>query len=89
MYWAIVTITTVGFGDLTPQTSLGRFLASLLMLLGYAILAVPTGIMSSELLRADRENPAQPEITPPCGTCGAGAHAGDAVFCRRCGSALG
>lgn len=84
MYWAVVTVTTVGFGDITPQTPVGRFLASLLMVFGYAIIAVPTGIMSSEMVRGER-----PVDSLRCGNCGIDEHAADAGFCRCCGAALG
>jgi voltage-gated potassium channel len=91
MYWTIVTLTTVGYGDISPVTPLGRFLASLVMILGYGVIAVPTGIVTTELVRADREGPpvlggARPTA---CETCGATGHAADARFCRRCGAALG
>lgn len=84
MYWAIVTITTVGFGDVTPQTPFGRLLASVLMILGYAIIAVPTGIVSTEMMQGAR--PAA-RLTS-CTTCGAADHAVDAKYCRLCASAL-
>ncbi|MBW3544522.1 MAG: ion transporter, partial [Bacteroidetes bacterium] len=86
MYWAIVTLTTVGFGDITPSTPLGQFLATVLMLLGYGIIAVPTGIVSSELTKADRIMHA-PEVTS-CAKCKPEDHAPDADFCRFCGSKL-
>lgn len=86
MYWAIVTLTTVGFGDITPLTPLGQFLATILMLLGYGIIAVPTGIVSSELTKADRIMHA-PEVTA-CAKCKPEDHAEDADFCRFCGSKL-
>ena len=59
MYWVIVTITTVGYGDITPQTTMGQFLASIIMILGYAIIAVPTGIVTSEInrIRKEKEEP--------------------------------
>lgn len=83
IYWAIVTLTTVGYGDIAPQTVLGRFVASALMVLGYGIIAVPTGIVTLELDRASRGDEGA-----RCPRCGAGHHAGDARFCRRCGGAL-
>lgn len=86
MYWAIVTLTTVGFGDITPSTPLGQFLATVLMLLGYGIIAVPTGIVSSELTKADRIMRA-PEVAA-CAKCKPEDHAPDADFCRFCGSKL-
>ena len=83
VYWAIVTLTTVGYGDISPQTPLGQFLASIVMILGYAILAVPTGIVSVELARADTKI-----STQCCRSCGAEGHRHDAVFCRMCGEQL-
>lgn len=85
MYWAVVTLTTVGYGDLTPATTLGRALAVVLMLTGYGIIAVPTGIVTAELTRAV----AQPISTQACPSCGAGGHESDAKYCRQCGDLLG
>jgi voltage-gated potassium channel len=85
MYWAIVTLTTVGYGDIAPQTGLGKTLAGIVMVLGYGIIAVPTGIVTAELTttrRGDRV-PAQ-----ACPACGAEGHAPDASYCRRCGEVL-
>ncbi|SEL84226.1 voltage-gated potassium channel [Stigmatella aurantiaca] len=84
MYWAIVTMTTVGFGDITPKTVYGQFIASVLMVMGYGILAVPTGIVSVELAAASRQRP----DTQACPGCGAQGHDLDARFCKRCGTAL-
>jgi voltage-gated potassium channel len=84
IYWAVVTLTTVGYGDLAPATTLGRALAVVLMLTGYGIIAVPTGIVTAELTRAI----GQPISTQACPACGAGGHEADAVFCRRCGNRL-
>lgn len=84
IYWAIVTLTTVGYGDLSPQTPLGRFVASIVMLLGYAILAVPTGIVTSEILAARIQKPS----TEACPACGADGHDPDARHCKYCGAAL-
>lgn len=84
IYWAIVTLTTVGYGDLAPQTTLGRILASFVMLLGYAILAVPTGIVTSELISAR----SRPPSTEACPACGHAAHDLDALYCKRCGAKL-
>lgn len=84
IYWAVVTLTTVGYGDIAPQTPLGKGLAVVVMLLGYGIIAVPTGIVSLELSRASA-----PGMNPQaCPGCGAEGHDGDAAFCKRCGSAL-
>jgi voltage-gated potassium channel len=84
IYWAIVTMTTVGFGDIVPQTVAGRVVASLLMVMGYAIIAVPTGIVTVELGAAAR----QAANTRVCPRCGAAGHDEDAHFCKRCGSRL-
>ena len=84
IYWAVVTLTTVGYGDLAPATTLGRALSILLMLTGYGIIAVPTGIVTVELTRAS----AQPVSTQACPGCGLAAHEHDARYCRRCGTKL-
>jgi voltage-gated potassium channel len=84
MYWAIVTLTTVGYGDIAPQTVIGQLLASIVMILGYGIIAVPTGIVTVELAQARRV----PITTEACPDCGAGGHDGDAAFCKFCGARL-
>ncbi len=81
IYWTIVTITTVGYGDIAPATPLGQSLASVIMLLGYAIVAVPTGIVTVELTRS---RPAKRS----CPGCAGDDHDVDARFCKRCGMAL-
>ena len=81
MYWAVVTMTTVGYGDLAPKTPLGQLLASLLMILGYGIIAVPTGIVSVELASAARAVSRQ-----ACPSCGAEGHDVDAIHCKYCGA---
>jgi voltage-gated potassium channel len=83
IYWAVVTLTTVGYGDLAPATVPGRALAIVVMLLGYAIIAVPTGIVTMELTRS-----ALPVSTQACPSCGIGGHEFGARFCRRCGTPL-
>jgi voltage-gated potassium channel len=83
IYWAVVTLTTVGYGDLAPVTVAGRALAIVVMLLGYAIIAVPTGIVTMELTRL-----ALPDSIQACPSCGIGGHEFDARFCRRCGTPL-
>lgn len=83
MYWAVVTVTTVGYGDIAPSTVPGQFIAATLMLLGYGILAVPTGIVSAEIVSASRPNPAV-----RCSACHSVGHPDDANFCRICGSEL-
>jgi len=86
MYWAIVTMTTVGYGDIAPTTVLGQAIAATLMLLGYGILAVPTGIVSAEYVQASLgANEPQPVN---CQECGAAGHPDDANFCRVCGTEL-
>ncbi|MEX2501793.1 MAG: ion transporter, partial [Trueperaceae bacterium] len=84
MYWAIVTLTTVGYGDLAPVTNVGRTLASLLMVLGYGVIAVPTGIVTSELARSTRPQPQRID----CPSCGTDRHEVDAAYCRVCGHDL-
>jgi len=83
VYWAVVTLTTVGYGDIAPQSPIGQALAAMVMIIGYGIIAVPTGIVTIELDRAARESRAA-----RCMECGAGGHDADAAFCRRCGKAL-
>jgi voltage-gated potassium channel len=85
MYWAIVTMTTVGYGDISPKTVPGQTLASLLMILGYGIIAVPTGIVSVELAQAVREN-SRRRI---CEACQREGHDPDASHCKYCGTTLG
>ena len=82
VYWSIVTMSTVGFGDIAPTTGLGQVLASMLMILGYSVIAVPTGIVSSEITSARR--PVTARACPRCGT----EHAPTARFCQGCGSPL-
>ena len=86
MYWAIVTLTTVGFGDITPQTPAGQLLASLIMLLGYAIIAVPTGIVSSEM--AKRRKPEHFEHAKSCTHCGFDHLEKGDKYCRNCGEQI-
>lgn len=89
IYWAIVTITTVGYGDISPQTPLGQFVASLAMICGYAIIAVPTGIIGAELMeevhrRSQKKLPSDRE----CASCKATAHDTDANYCKYCGNQM-
>ena len=84
IYWAIVTITTVGYGDIVPQTDMGKAIASFTMLLGYSILAVPTGIITAEL---SLEMKTQRELIR-CTNCSASGHESDANFCKKCGTQL-
>lgn len=83
-YWAIVTLTTVGYGDISPKTTLGQALASLIMIMGYSIIAVPTGIVTVEMSKAF----GQPISTQACPECSAEGHAINAVYCKFCGSRL-
>ncbi|MEG0222521.1 MAG: ion transporter [Comamonas sp.] len=89
IYWAISTVTTVGYGDVTPATSLGRFFASVMMLLGWGILAVPTGIVGAEIARSPRASGTRARMKGvECQACGENRHEEDARFCRRCGTRL-
>ncbi|HSH69444.1 MAG TPA: ion transporter [Deferrisomatales bacterium] len=85
LYWAVVTMTTVGYGDIAPHTVPGQTLAAAVMVLGYSIIAVPTGIISSELSEAKRKGPV---TTQACPNCSAGGHDWDARHCKYCGVAL-
>jgi voltage-gated potassium channel len=84
IYWAVVTLTTVGYGDLSPQTPIGKAFSVVVMLLGYGIIAVPTGIVTLELSRATPQRVS----TEACPNCGRDGHDPDAAFCKYCGSAL-
>ncbi len=84
IYWAVVTLTTVGYGDIAPQTVVGQTLAASVMVLGYSIIAVPTGIVTVEISRAGASAP--PRRT--CAACALARHDVDASFCNRCGSRL-
>jgi len=82
IYWAVVTLTTVGYGDISPQTPLGQVVASLIMIFGYGIIAVPTGIVSVEMAREARSD------KRICPGCGIGGHEPVAAFCKDCGQEL-
>lgn len=86
IYWAIVTITTVGYGDIAPQTVAGQFAASLLMLLGYAIIAVPTGIVTSQMVKTEESMKSTNKRT--CSNCEFTNHEVDAEYCKKCGASL-
>ncbi|HDC4411737.1 TPA: potassium channel family protein, partial [Enterobacter kobei] len=89
MYWAVVTMATVGFGDIVPQTVLGRFVTSVLILIGYSIIAVPTGIYTAELASTMREaEQAARRDARGCPACGLEGHEPDARYCRKCGGQL-
>ena len=84
IYWSIVTLTTVGYGDLSPQTPIGKVLASLVMIMGYGIIAVPTGIVTAELTQIGKK----PVSTQACRVCSAEGHDTDAGYCKYCGANL-
>ena len=85
MYWAIVTLTTVGYGDLAPHTPFGQFIASIVMILGYVIIAVPTGIVTSEMTKQDNNINTN---TQSCSNCSHDKHLDQAKFCHKCGEKL-
>jgi voltage-gated potassium channel len=84
IYWAVVTLTTVGYGDISPTTSLGQFFASFVMIIGYAIIAVPTGIVTAELTKQSTKTTS----TQVCPYCLADDHVEEALFCNKCGKKL-
>lgn len=86
IYWTIVTLTTVGYGDISPATPLGQFIASFVMILGYGIIAVPTGIVTAEI--AKKTNPKNSNPKTPCSECGAEDYPDNANFCHHCGHPL-
>jgi voltage-gated potassium channel len=85
IYWAIVTITTVGYGDISPATAVGKFIASFIMLIGYGIIAVPTGIITTEMALAAKK---KEEVNEVCPRCGKEGHDEDARYCKKCGERL-
>jgi len=85
IYWCIVTLTTVGYGDIAPVTPLGRFIASIIMIMGYGIIAVPTGIVTSEMTQ-QQKNP--DTNTQACPSCMTDTHLDNATFCHKCGNTL-
>jgi voltage-gated potassium channel len=86
VYWAVVTLTTVGYGDISPQTPFGQFVASLIMITGYGIIAVPTAIVTAEMTRPAKSLSETPD--PTCPGCGWENHDQDATFCKVCGDQL-
>ena len=84
VYWAVVTLTTVGYGDISPKSGTGQFLAAIVMILGYSIIAVPTGIVTVELSRAQTEKTS----SQACPNCSAEGHDRDARYCKFCGTKL-
>ena len=87
IYWAVVTLTTVGYGDIAPTTPLGQFIAGIVMILGYSIIAVPTGIVTSEF-NASKHKETEMLSTQVCPKCMAEGHDSDALFCKYCGEEL-
>ncbi len=85
IYWAIVTLTTVGYGDIAPLTPLGQFIAAFIMVMGYGIIAVPTGIYSAELIKTYKPEKISNHACPDCGKTG---HDYDAEYCKFCGHSL-
>jgi voltage-gated potassium channel len=85
VYWAVVTLTTVGYGDISPKTPVGQTLAALVMIVGYGIIAVPTGIVTVEIAQAARQKPVSTQACPECSSQG---HDADAVFCKYCAAKL-
>ena len=88
VYWAISTVTTVGYGDITPKTDLGRLIASFMMLMGWGILAVPTGIVTAEMAVQRRTQLFQAPTTRTCHECLTEGHSAEAKFCDECGAPL-
>jgi voltage-gated potassium channel len=86
IYWAIVTLTTVGYGDIAPQTGLGQFIASMVMILGYGIIAIPTGIITAEFTKQSSQKIHLNTLS--CPNCSAKYHKDDAKFCYDCGAEL-
>lgn len=85
VYWCIVTLTTVGYGDISPSTPLGQFIASIIMVMGYGIIAVPTGIVTAEYTKADKHIDTN---TQSCPNCNESHHRDDAKFCHSCGEVI-
>jgi voltage-gated potassium channel len=94
IYWTVTAMTTVGFGDIVPKTALGQLIATALMITGYGVIAIPTGIVTTEMVRGSLETPKSPSIGAKkmpleCDSCGLRGHDLDARFCRNCGHELG
>ena len=88
IYWAIVTLTTVGYGDVVPKTPLGITLSSVIMIIGYSIIAVPTGIVTAEISFASIEEREKKRLKIVCNNCGNDKNDSDARFCKHCGTKL-
>ncbi|NNF34239.1 MAG: ion transporter [Saprospiraceae bacterium] len=86
IYWAIVTLTTVGYGDIAPATPIGQFIAAMVMIVGYATIAVPTGIVTGEIMKSNNDD--SNITTQTCQFCSKEGHDYDAIFCKYCGEAL-
>ena len=86
VYWAIVTLTTVGYGNIAPVTALGQFIAAIIMIMGYGVIAIPTGIVSSEMTKTSKKD--VQTSTQACPNCMAEAHRDNAEFCYKCGDVL-
>ncbi|MGB5385346.1 MAG: ion transporter [Eudoraea sp.] len=87
VYWTIVTLTTVGYGDISPETGLGQMIATLIMIIGYGIIAVPTGIVSAEYASGNKEDK-ETDMGRSCSSCGTEILRTDAEYCRSCGNKL-
>lgn len=85
IYWAIVTLTTVGYGDISPQTDLGQFISSMVMIIGYSIIAVPTGIITSEISTHKKDDHYSTQVCP---SCMSEDHDSNAIYCKKCGNKL-
>ncbi|MCI5058078.1 MAG: ion transporter [Flavobacteriales bacterium] len=89
IYWAIVTLTTVGYGDISPVTPIGQTLASFLMIMGYGIIAVPTGLVTADIINANKKRDSNDDVnTQVCSNCNFDQHDTDAKFCKKCGEDL-
>jgi len=88
IYWSIVTVTTVGFGDIVPTSALGQFLSAMLMITGYAVIAVPTGIVSAEIVKKTPDDQPHEYTTQCCRYCSLEGHDMDAIHCKHCGEIL-
>ena len=97
IYWAIVTLTTVGYGDIVPSTATGQFISAIVMILGYAVIAVPTGIVSAEIANGTKKRKKKGKTklhketwlnTQMCQSCGDDRHSDDAFYCKTCGHTL-
>lgn len=87
IYWAVVTLTTVGYGDVAPVTPVGKFISSIVMIIGYGVIAVPTGFITAEVAKLDHQ-PKPPANTQQCRNCHDDKHADGAKFCKSCGFSL-